>query len=137
MARVSREGYVILGLCLVDLVLTLWLLSNGAITEGNPLMAGFLSLGVVPFIGAKIATMAMPLVVLEWARRQRPEFGSMMLRLTIVLYICCYSAGVCRLNASALGARSDDRWQHEITRWAAERPTRAEIAAARRVRDLP
>jgi hypothetical protein len=120
MKTLARESFVLVGLCVADLASTLWLVSRGAAVEGNPAMGAFLSIGVVPFIAAKIALVALPLGILEWARRRQPEFVNSMLRLTIVLYIGVYGAGVWRLNADkARLAHADSTYEAAIEREAA------------------
>lgn len=86
----AKESYVILAICLLDLVLTGWLLDTKQATEGNPIMSFYLSNGIGMMIAAKIVLIAMPLFVAEWARRYRPRFVRRALRLAIAIYISLY-----------------------------------------------
>ena len=86
----SGESYVILGICLLDLVLTYWLIHTKQATEGNPIMSYYLSNGIGMMIAAKMVLIAMPLFVAEWARRYRPQFVRRALRIAIAIYISLY-----------------------------------------------
>lgn len=131
MTKLARESYILIGLCLADLISTLCVLSSGDAIEGNPIMSAFLALGVVPFIFAKAALVALPLIILEWARRRSPQFVSSMLRLTIVLYLGFYGAGVWRLNSVNPMERPADRLTDAKIEWAAATPTPTELTEAR------
>lgn len=96
----ARETWIILFICLVDMLLTVWLLQTQRATEGNPLMAFYLDNGVWAMIGAKIVLVAMPIFVAEWARRHRPQFVHRALRFAIAVYVGLYliafmNAGIC------------------------------------------
>jgi len=86
----AKESYVILAICLLDLVLTGWLIDTKRATEGNPIMSFYLSNGIGMMIAAKMVLIAMPLFVAEWARRYRPRFVHRALRLAIAIYISLY-----------------------------------------------
>jgi hypothetical protein len=91
---VSSEAVCITWICLLDLMTTLYWVSQGQAREGNPLMAFFLDQGVVPFIVAKIFTFAPALVVAEWYRPQNPQLIHRLLRWVIAGYLFIYVAGV-------------------------------------------
>lgn len=87
----AKESYIILAICLLDLILTGWLIDTKRATEGNPIMSFYLSNnGIGMMIAAKIVLIAMPLFVAEWARRYRPRFVHRALRIAIAIYISLY-----------------------------------------------
>ena len=86
----AKESYIILAICLIDLVLTGWLIHTKQATEGNPIMSFYLSDGIGMMIAVKMVLIAMPLFVAEWARRYRPRFVHRALRLVIAIYISMY-----------------------------------------------
>ena len=87
----AKESYIILAICLLDLILTGWLIDTKRATEGNPIMSYYLSNnGIGMMIAAKMVLIAMPLFVAEWARRYRPRFVHRALRIAIAIYISLY-----------------------------------------------
>ena len=97
--KIAPESYVLAGVCLLDLLTTLFWVSYRDAAEGNPIMAFYLHHGGTPaFIAAKVVLCAPPLFIAEWARRMRPRFVRSMLRLGIIAYLALYGAGVAQLN---------------------------------------
>lgn len=83
----------------VDLVTTIAFIASGQAHEANPFMANLLrSYGPDGLIIGKVALLAGPLVVAEWARRRNPRFVRLALRIGIVLYIALYVLGFTRIN---------------------------------------
>ncbi len=99
MFQLSRQTYILAGICFFDLLTTLWLLQYHQAAEANPLMAVFVSQGVLAFIAAKMTLTVMPLGMLEWARKRRPMFVHRALNLVIAAYLFIYVVGVVRVNA--------------------------------------
>jgi len=91
---VSREVVWMTSICMLDLVTTLYWVSQGQAREGNPIMAFFLDQGPTPFIAAKIATFAPALAVAEWYRPRNPKLIHRLLRWVIVAYLFIYIVGV-------------------------------------------
>jgi hypothetical protein len=91
---VSQEGVGIAFICLLDLITTIMWVGQGQAREGNPLMAYFLSLGVGPFVLAKVSTFVPALVAAEWYRPYNPVLVQRALRWAIICYLFFYSAGV-------------------------------------------
>lgn len=87
----TRESQIIVAICLVDLAVTLALLSSSTAREGNPLMNFYLEFGVGAFVIAKLCLLFLPIFVAEWCRQFRPQFVRRMLRLTIVAYLGTYT----------------------------------------------
>jgi hypothetical protein len=100
------QSYALSALCLGDLASTVWLCNVHDASEGNPLMAFFLAQGVVAFAAAKIALTAIPLGVLEWARRLQPKLGTMALNTALLGYLTLYGAGLAHVNGGNLSAEA-------------------------------
>ncbi|HEU4752686.1 MAG TPA: DUF5658 family protein [Armatimonadota bacterium] len=92
--RISPEAGWLTGICLLDLLTTLWWISQGQAHEGNPFLAHYLSYGHVPFIAAKLFTFVPAVVIAEWYRPRNPALIHRVLRWTIILYLAIYVAGV-------------------------------------------
>lgn len=99
MFQLSRQTWILAGISLFDLLTTLWLLKYHQAAEANPLMAIFVSQGIVAFIVAKLTLTVMPLGILEWARKRRPMFVNRALNLVIAAYLFIYVIGVARVNS--------------------------------------
>src|SRR5207249_1419375 len=91
---ISRETLTITAICLIDLLTTLYWVSQGQAREGNPVLAYFLRIGPGAFISAKVLTFAPALVGAEWYRTRRPEFVARLLRWVIAGYLFFYMVGV-------------------------------------------
>lgn len=105
----ANESYIILAICLLDLVFTYWLINTKQATEGNPIMSYYLSNGIGMMIAAKMVLIAMPLFVAEWARRYRPRFVRRALRIAIAIYISLYV--IAFVNAGILACESNPALQ--------------------------
>jgi hypothetical protein len=99
---VSQETVCIAFICLLDLITTLMWVREGRAREGNPFMAYFLSLGIGPFIVAKVSTFVPALVAAEWYRPYNPTLVVRALRWAIIGYLFLYSAGVLGHHGKAL-----------------------------------
>ncbi len=97
--KLARESWVLIAICLADLVSTLVFVHAHGAQEANPIMQPFLLMGVIPFILAKSVFVFGPLYVMEWARRRRPKFVLCMMRVCIALYVSSYGAVVYRINS--------------------------------------
>jgi hypothetical protein len=100
----SWQSYALSALCLADLASTVWLCHVHDASEGNPMMAFFLAQGVAAFAAAKIAMTAVPLGVLEWARRVQPKLGFLALNTALLGYLTLYAAGIAHVNGGAVSA---------------------------------
>jgi len=101
LGRLSPEAAALIVVCVADLATTMVALAMGLACEGNPLMAPLARAGLPTLVGAKIALVAGPLAVLEWARRHRPRFTAIAMRVCVGLYLAAYGAGAWRLNTDA------------------------------------
>ncbi|MDI6827536.1 MAG: DUF5658 family protein [Armatimonadota bacterium] len=87
----AKESYILLAICLIDLMLTIWLVSTQRATEGNPLMAFYLKRGWDSLIIVKTLLVVLPLFIAEWGRIHRPKFVKYVLRFAIVAYLVTLS----------------------------------------------
>ncbi len=95
----APESALLAAICLVDLLTTCFWIRYREAVEGNPIMAWYLaSGGTAAFVFIKFALCALPLFVVEWARRTRPRFVQAALRFTIAAYVTSYAVGVAHLN---------------------------------------
>lgn len=85
--RPMRETYVLAAICLLDLLLTLWLIARGHAVEANPLMQAALSMGVAWFVSVKLLYTLGPLTALEIVGRRHTLLVRRYLRLGIGLYL--------------------------------------------------
>jgi hypothetical protein len=88
--KLTRESLLLLGICAIDLVVTLLLLKKGTAWEGNPLMGFYLRYGVGTFVMMKLTLILLPIFIAEGSRQYRPRFVRVMLRATIAVYLGTY-----------------------------------------------
>lgn len=86
----AKESCVIIGICALDLLVTIWLVATHRAVEGNPLMSYYLDRGWNVLIAVKLLLVLFPIFIAEWGRRYRPDFVRRMLRLAIVVYVGVY-----------------------------------------------
>lgn len=106
MKRISREAVVLMLIGMADLTLTIFLVRYRNAAEGNPLMAYYLHQGVTDFVVAKLILCAVPLFILEYARRTRPRMVTACMRGLIAAYLGSYVTGVVQMNDVAMQARA-------------------------------
>lgn len=95
---ISWESGALSGVCLADLLSTLfWVQYRGA-AEGNPLMAFYLAHGIAAFVCAKVLLCVPPLYLAEYARLRSPRFVRLSLRAAFACYLLAYAGGVMSLN---------------------------------------
>ena len=100
------QSYALSALCMGDLASTVWLCGVHDASEGNPIMAFFLAQGVVAFAAVKLAFTAIPLGILEWARRIQPKLGYLALNTALLGYLTLYTAGLAHVNSGQLSAEA-------------------------------
>lgn len=98
-----KETWILLVICLTDLIVTLGLLASGRwFFEGNPIMGYYLEIGVWAFVAAKIGLIVMPLFIAEYSKRFKPVFVKTMLRFAIFTYVATYLVLFAGVNAKPL-----------------------------------
>ena len=101
-----KESVVLIGICLADLLATLFLIGNNGAKEGNPLMAFYLRAGTGTFVVAKLALLFLPIFIAEWCRQFKPRFVRRMLQLAIFGYVGMYITFFIGVNYPAFAART-------------------------------
>ncbi len=82
--RISTVCLVLVGLA--DLASSLFWLSRGY-GEGNPLFARLAQMGSIPFALGKVAMLAGPILLLEYARKSHPKSADQGTWLATAFYI--------------------------------------------------
>ena len=88
--RVSIESLVLIGICLADMLATLYFVLRGCAAEQNPLMAACIERGPFTFVLVKIASFVPFVVAVELYRKKNPAFARMACRCAILLYILTF-----------------------------------------------
>lgn len=72
----------------VDLLATVYFISTEQASEANPMMAGILdNFGPVGFVVFKALMLAVPLVIVELARKKNPSFVQRALKIGVGAYV--------------------------------------------------
>lgn len=69
-----------------DLLASVWWIKNGQ-AEGNPLFAWLSQYGLIVFVIGKLAFLAGPIAILEYARRSHPKSAEQGTWLAALLYL--------------------------------------------------
>lgn len=85
-----RESLALAAICMADLLSTLVLVGRDYASEGNPIMAYYLQIGIGVFILVKLLLVILPVFVLEWAKQFAPQFTKRLTRVAIVAYVSLY-----------------------------------------------
>lgn len=93
-ARLSTVCLALIGV--VDLLSTMALLMLG-MAEGNPLFGWILRYGLLPFALAKIAFIAGPILVLEWARKSHPQTAEQATWIAFIAYLLLWGFQLLRI----------------------------------------
>jgi hypothetical protein len=92
--KLMRETWIMAAVCLLDMVLTLWLIHAGYAKEANPVMQAALSMGIAWFIAVKCAYTFGPLTLLEIVGRRHTVIVRRYLRLGIGIYLTLHLASI-------------------------------------------
>jgi len=92
-------------LCLVtlglfDLVSTILLFGRG-FGEGNPLFSWLAAMGPFPFVCGKVVFLVGPILILEYARKTRPETAEVGTWAAFVVYATLYVLQLLRIRGAA------------------------------------
>ncbi len=89
-ARVSIESFVLVIICLADMLVTLYCVLGGLATEQNPLMAICIDHSPFTFVFVKIASFLPFVIAIEYYRRKNPDFAHSAARCAIALYLVTF-----------------------------------------------
>lgn len=96
--RVSAESTMLVAICLMDMLSTLFFVLRGVATEQNPIMAACLNYSPGMFVLVKIASFVPFVIAVEIYRQKNAEFAKTICRLAIVLYISVFVALTLKTN---------------------------------------
>lgn len=99
--KLAIETYILLGICLLDLASTVWLIATNQAVEGNPIMSFYVDHGLWALVVAKTSIAALALFIAEWGRRHRPQFVHGVLRFAILAYLGMYVLAFLNTNMLA------------------------------------
>lgn len=97
--RVSTESIILVAICLVDMLSTLYFVLTGHASERNPLMAFCLHHSPVWFILVKIASFIPFVAAVEIYRRKNHAFAIAACRLAIIAYLVTFIVLTIGVNA--------------------------------------
>lgn len=102
----AKESWILIAICIIDLISTLFLLDTKTASEGNPIMGFYLKFGIGTFVMVKITLLVLPIFIFEWCRQYRPDFVRLMLRTAIIAYVGAYLLLFVAINTEIREARS-------------------------------
>ena len=88
--RVSAESLVLVAICMMDMLSTLYFVLKGVATEQNPLMAACFTHSPGMFVMVKMISFVPFIVAIEMYRRKNPGFALKACRCAIALYLVTY-----------------------------------------------
>jgi len=104
-----KESQVLVAVCLADLLATLLLVGRHHASEGNPLMAYYLSMGLGTFVLVKLGLVILPIFVVEYSKQFAPRFARNLVRLAIVAYVGTYLLLFLGVNVKPILAEKNER----------------------------
>jgi len=96
--RVSMESLILVAICLIDMLSTLFFVMRGCAVEQNPLMAMCLRHSPAMFVLVKIASFIPFVIAIELYRKKDPAFARIVCRSAIVLYVVTFTALTLGIN---------------------------------------
>ena len=93
-ALLAWDSLMLLAICVVDMLSTLYFVHAHMATESNPVMAYWLNISDGAFCAAKIISFLPLLFVAAYYRASRPKLVRVSLRSAIVLYLTIYVVAV-------------------------------------------
>lgn len=88
--KVSAESLVLIGICLADMISTLFFVLRGQAVEQNPLMKVCLDQSPLVFVLVKLASFIPFVLAVELYRRKNEEFARFACRTAIAAYIVTF-----------------------------------------------
>jgi len=90
--RISTESIVLIGICVADMLATLYFVLRGMAVEQNPLMAVCMDRSPVLFVLVKLASFVPFVVAVEMYRKKNPGFARKACLSAIALYVVTFVA---------------------------------------------
>lgn len=88
--RISIESLVLIGICLADMIVTLYCVMIGIAKEQNPIMAACIRVSPVVFVLVKMISFVPFVVAVEHYKKRNPVFALGACRCAIALYLMAY-----------------------------------------------
>jgi len=88
--RLTRGSIVLLFICTLDMLTTLYFVTHGFAVEINPIMNTFFRISPFAFVAAKLISFIPFIVAIELYKKHNARFTSMATRFTIVAYSVVY-----------------------------------------------
>lgn len=93
--RAALLAGLLSGCNLLDIVMTLWIVSSGVGIEGNPMMAALLGQGSATFVVTKVVLVSGAALIWWWLRRYRSVAEALLVSATLYLGLVIYEvAGI-------------------------------------------
>ena len=90
--RVSIESLILVVVCMMDMLSTLFFVMRGCAVEQNPLMAACLRHSPMTFVVVKLLSFIPFVIAIELYRKKDPAFSRIVCRSAIVLYVVTFTA---------------------------------------------
>jgi len=88
--RLTRGSMVLLFICTLDMLTTLYFVTHGMAVEVNPLMNAFFKISPLAFVMAKLVSFVPFIIAIELYKKYNARFTSIATRFTIVAYSVIY-----------------------------------------------
>lgn len=89
-SKVSAESLILVGICLADMISTLFFVLRGSAVEQNPLMAVCLNHSPMVFVLVKLASFVPFVIAVELYRRRNAAFARFACRTAIAAYLVTF-----------------------------------------------
>lgn len=95
---VLPETFLLLGICMFDMLQTVYVVRSGLAIEANPVLASAMSYSPWAFISLKSVTFLAPLGAVELLRPRNPGFVRLALKFGAYGYLLVYLFGTLHIN---------------------------------------
>ena len=102
-----KESMILIAIGLIDLAITLHVVTWRYAVEGNPLMAYYLKMGIGAFVVVKLILLLLPVFIAEFSKHYKPMFVRWMLRGAIAVYLGSYLIAFLLVNVKPVTNQRD------------------------------
>ncbi|MCE5323637.1 DUF5658 family protein [bacterium] len=89
--RVSIESLILVGICLADMLVTLYCVLANIAVEQNPIMAACINKSPGVFVVVKMLSFVPFVVAIEMYKKRNPDFARNACRCAIGLYVITFA----------------------------------------------
>lgn len=100
LTRLSRGSMILMALCTLDMLTTLYFVTHGMAVEFNPIMDAFFKISPMAFVAGKLISFVPFIVAIEMYKKHNARFTSMATRFTIVAYSLVYVIATISVNSA-------------------------------------